>query len=58
MPQPTAFERFQTFLREMLQDDNNALHLDWSSNDEQGNTRTAPEDRCYLERMFALAGVA
>jgi len=33
------------------------LRLDWASQDEQGNTRTAPQDRCYIERMFALAGV-
>lgn len=33
------------------------LRLDWSSLDENGNTRLAPDDRCYLERMFALAGL-
>lgn len=33
------------------------LRLDWSSQDESGNTRTSPNDRCYLERMFKLAGL-
>ncbi|MDP3440113.1 MAG: hypothetical protein Q8R95_10995, partial [Azonexus sp.] len=36
----------------------NVLRLDWASRDELGNKRPVPEDRCYLERMFALAGVA
>lgn len=33
------------------------LRLDWSSHDENGNTRASPDDRCYLERMFTLAGL-
>jgi hypothetical protein len=37
---------------------NHVLRLDWASHDEKENTRTAPEDRCYMERMFALAGIA
>ncbi|MFZ4537289.1 DEAD/DEAH box helicase family protein [Propionivibrio sp.] len=35
----------------------NVLRLDWARRDELGNSRPVPEERCYLERMFALAGV-
>ena len=52
MPTTFELETIETMER------HHVLRLDWASHDENGNTRTAPEDRCYLQRMFSLAGIA
>ena len=33
------------------------LRLDWATSNENGDARTPPDDRNYIQRMFTLSGL-